>query len=260
MAIITVVTIWYNNLADLQKSCASVDEQTNAPFCHLIINGSTNNDIANWLSETQQAVYRQWINEPDNGIADAFNKGVQHAPEGFIHLLNSGDIYADKNVFSQINNFLNAHPNISWISGKIILKRAQHWVAVGKPFDAKKLYKGMRSIAHPTWFVKKEVYERCGYFNMQYKIGMDYDLLCKIKDAPYAFYNAPVRKFDDTGISSIQYLASLKENIVIYESHFGFSLKCRLWQWRLKMLYLLLQTRVGKFLFLVKKKLGLENH
>jgi hypothetical protein len=66
------------------------------------------------------------------------------------------------------------------------LIRAGKPVIVGKPFEKEKLYRGMRSVSHPTWFVKKEVYGRIGTFNTEYKIGMDYDLMCRIANEPYA--------------------------------------------------------------------------
>ncbi|WP_218331326.1 glycosyltransferase [Hydrotalea lipotrueae] len=259
MAAITIITICYNNLTALQKTCAAVDVQTCKPVAHWIINGSTTPDIQDWLLQTTQPAYRKWINEPDKGIADAFNKGISRVHNGFIHLLNSGDVYAHENVLMEVNRFLDAHPEIQWMSGKITLKRAQQWVTVGKPFDASQLYKGMRSISHPTWLVKKEVYERYGLYDINYKIGMDYDMLCRIKSEPYAFYDGVITLFDDTGISSTQYLASLNENTVIYEKHFGYSVCCRLWQFRLKVLYLLLQTPFGRWLFQLKKHLGMEN-
>jgi hypothetical protein len=66
-------------------------------------------------------------------------------------------------------------------------------------------------------------------------------------------------RFDDTGISAKQYLASLDENRLVYESYVGYSLPCRLWQFRLRSLHYLLQTELGKQLFRWKKKLGGEN-
>jgi hypothetical protein len=83
--------------------------------------------------------------------------------------------------------------------------------------------------------------------------------MCRIADEPSAFMNIVVAFFDNTGISSVKYLQSLRENIKAYESHFGYSIKCRAWQFRLKLLYLLLQTGFGNWLFSIKKKMGLEN-
>lgn len=259
MSAISIVTICFNDLTALQKTCASVDMQTNSPEVHWIINGSNTPYIQQWLENTSQPNYRKCINEPDKGIADAFNKGIQLINDGFIHLLNAGDVYVHENVLLELHQFLLANSAIHWISGKIKLKRGGRWVTVGKPFKPKQLYKGMRSVSHPTWLVKKDVYKNCGLYDVNYKIGMDYDMLCRIKNEPYAFYDGLIVQFDESGISSTHYLASLKENVVIYEKHFGFSIPCRLWQFRLSILYRLLQTNFGRWLFQVKKQLGMEN-
>ncbi len=256
---ISVITICFNNLHDLQKTCASIDKQTVQPAEHLIINGSSSSAIAEWLQNSEQPLYRKWINESDQGIADAFNKGIRRASHTVIHLLHAGDTYASGNVIEIVAQYFDSHPDIQWVSGNIRLVRGGEMVVVGKPFSKNKLYRGMRSVAHPTWFVKKEVYNRVGLFRLDVKIGMDYDLMCRIKDEPYGYINETIALFDDTGISTTNYLDSLKENVLIYESYAGFSLPCRLWQFRLKLLHLLLETSLGKWLFRLKKKLGWTN-
>ncbi len=252
---ITIVTICFNDLNSLVKTCASIDAQTQSPYQHLVINGSTFHDIENWANSTVQPSYRKVITERDRGISDAFNKGINKVVSGIIHLLNAGDIYASDMVLAQVQKVFDEQPNLQWISGCIKIKRAGIWVEIGKPFDKTQLYKGMRSVSHPTWFVKKEVYDRIGLFNEQYKIAMDYDLMCRIKDEPYYFLNLVITVFDDTGISSLQYLNSLHQNVQVYEANFGFSLKSRIWQYRLKLLYYLLNTQFGKLLFKFKNKL-----
>lgn len=260
MAEISIITICFNNLADLQKTCASVDAQLLQPQEHWVINGSTKPDIEEWLLNTPQPAYRKWINERDKGIADAFNKGVSKAACEITHILNSGDIYASNDVLEAVAKVFDADLSLQWISGNIQMMRGGQPVVVGKPFDKNKLYRGMRSVSHPTWFVKKQVYGRIGLFSSEYKIAMDYDLMCRLGNEPYAYLDKVISIFDDSGISNNKYLDSLKENRKVYESHFGFSWKLVIWQLRLKLLYYLLQTSFGKWLFGLKKKLGLENY
>lgn len=256
---ISVITICFNNLTDLQKTCQSVDAQTRPPEEHWIINGSTTDDIAKWLEQTPQPIYRKWLNERDKGIADAFNKGINKANCDITHLLNSGDIYAGNDVLQTVHSFFQSHPTVQWISGNIQLTRGGEQVVVGKPFEASKLYRGMRSISHPTWFVKKEVYQRIGDFSSDYKIAMDYDLMCRIAHEPYQYLAKTIAIFDDTGISSSQYIRSLAESKKVYTTHFGSSFKLNLWQWRLILLHKLLNSSFGQWLYRLKKKLGLEN-
>ena len=254
-----IVTICFNNLPELQKTLASVDNQTLPPDEHWIINGSTSYDIAEWLQQTAQPDYRKIVNERDKGIADAFNKGIRLAGEGMIQMLNAGDELLQVRVLQAVASFLQSHADAAWISGKIVLKRGGEWVEVGKPFDAAKLYRGMRSVSHPSWWVHKQTYLKAGPFQSQYKIAMDYDMLCRLAKEPYVFCSLAMVRFDNMGISSHQYLVSLDENQRVYESYVGYSLACRLWQFRLRSLHYLLQTQLGKQLFKWKKQLGGEN-
>ena len=250
---LSIITICFNNVEDLKKTCESVDKQKQLPLEQLIINGSTNDDIKNWYLSTPQPSYRKIINEHDKGIYDAFNKGIKLCKGTITHLLNSGDIYANENVTAIATDAFNNNATIKWISGNIIIHRAGSWFTIGKPFDKNQVYKGMRSIAHPTWFVKSEVYQKIGYYH-NFKIGMDYDMMCRIKEVPYQYIDATFVQFDNTGISSNNYLRSLKENIIVYETNFGFSIKCRIWQFRLKLIYYLMQTKIGKMLYKLKEK------
>jgi glycosyltransferase involved in cell wall biosynthesis len=256
---ISVITICFNNLADLQKTCVSVDGQTRLPDEHWVVNGSSTHDIEQWLLNTPQPAYRKWLNERDEGISDAFNKGIAQAGSSITHLLNSGDVYAARDVLEAVEKIFAADPQLQWISGNIAITRGGKAVTVGKAFDKNKLYRGMRSVSHPTWFVKKEVYARVGLYDSRYKIAMDYDMMCRIADEPYQYLDKLIVRFDDTGVSSANYLKSLDENKKVFIAHFGPSAKLNAWQLRLKVLHHLLQTGFGRWLYAVKKKLGLEN-
>ena len=248
---LSIITICFNNLNEVIKTCDSIDFQLVKPFEHIIVNGSTNDEIKDWFRRQNPPSYRNIINETDAGISDAFNKGILKSSGDVIHLLNSGDIYFDENIIGSIHQKFEENPKANWISGNIILHRGGQWVKIGKPFDKKQVYKGMRSISHPTWFVKKDVYNRLGLYK-NYKIAMDYDMMCRIKDEPYAYINYTIAKFDNTGVSSLNYIDSLKQNVQVYEANFGFSIKSRVWQFRLKLLYKFLQTWLGKKVFNLK--------
>lgn len=249
---LSVITICFNNLSDLQNTCSSVDAQSVKPYEHYIIDGSSNKDIAEWLQNTAQPSYRKWLCERDKGISDAFNKGLSLTTGSLIHILNSADIYYSNSVIENVLVYFNKYSGVQWATGNIFMKRGGIWVRIGVPFDAGQLYKGMRSVSHPTWFLKKELYKKLGNFSLDLKIAMDYDLMCRLKNEPYGYMNETIVKFDDGGVSTNQYLKSLKENVKVYESYYGFSLAARAWQCRLSLLYYLLQSKFGKFLYAIK--------
>jgi glycosyltransferase involved in cell wall biosynthesis len=256
---ITVITICFNNLMELIHTCQSVDIQEQQPFEHLIIDGSTNAEIKNYLETNAQPAFRRWICEPDNGIYDAINKGIRHAAGNIVVMLNSGDSFYDAAAISKATKAFDEDPSLQWLHGKYKLLRGDQWVVIGKPFAKNKLYRGMRSICHQTMFVKKQLHDKYGLYSTTEKIAADYDLLCRIAGEKFIFLTEPLVNFAPAGISSSNYFLSLAEMKTVYERHFGKSVLLNLWQLRLKFLFKLLHSPVGNFLYSLKTRLKLEN-
>jgi len=256
---ISVITICFNNLEELKRTCESVDIQELEPFEHVIIDGSMKPDIKNFLEQTPQPPYRVWISERDKGISDAFNKGVKKATGDIVVMLNSADTLYDKTVLEKVTAVFNEDPSVQWCHGKQYLLRGDKWVFIGKPFDKDKLYRGMRGTFHQTMYVRKELHDKYGLYDIDVKYVMDYDFLCRIANEKFVFIDYPLATFDPTGISTTQYLKAMREIRVQYSKYYGTSLKQTMWGWRLKVLHHLLNSSFGKFLYRVKVKLGAEN-
>ncbi len=259
MPSISIVTICFNNKDELIRSMESVNMQQLPPFEHIIIDGSSSTEIKTYLESTAQPAWRKWLCERDRGIADAFNKGIGLCSGEVIHLLNSGDVYYDAGVLKKVSAALAQAGNITWCHGKLHLKRGGEWVIIGKPFDKKKVYRGMRGTLHPTMFVYKSLYSKYGLFDTSLKIAMDYDFLLRIAEEPLLYLDFPIATFDPGGISNTTYLNSLQENKRCYEKYHGKSLKFYFWQKRLQLLHFILNSPMGNFLYRIKKGLRLEN-
>jgi glycosyltransferase involved in cell wall biosynthesis len=258
---ITVITICFNNLQDVIHTCQSVDVQSQPPFEHLIIDGSSNNDIKNYLEQNSGPAYRRWICEPDKGIADAFNKGIQNATGNILVMLNAGDHFYDEHTLLVVTNAFNKNESLQWLHGKYKTSRGKQWVIVGNPFKKSKLYKGMRNICHQTMFVKKRLHDKHGLYHQAQEISMDYDFLCRIADEPSAFLPVPLVTFAPGGVSTINYMKYLKEVKEAYQKYYGSSMALRLWLWQLrsKFFFHLLHSPIGPFLYKMLTLLKLEN-
>jgi len=255
---ISVITICFNNLSELIRTINSVDSQKIKPFQHFIVDGSTNSEIRNYLEQNSQPSYRQWISEPDDGIADAFNKGVLASSGDIVNMLNSGDCYDRSDVIEIVQNTFQNDEKLMWIYGKMYRMKGDQRVLVGKKFSPKKLYRGMRCISHQTMFFKKKLHDRYGLYDQTLKIAMDYDFVCRIAFEKSKFIEMPMIDFLPEGIGSNAF-EGLKEVKIVYERYYGKSLKLFFWQLRLKTLHVLLQTKFGLFLNRVKIWLKLEN-
>jgi glycosyltransferase involved in cell wall biosynthesis len=257
---LSVITICFNNLQEVLNTCKSVDEQIIPPFEHLIINGSTHNEIENYFSSHENVSYRKVFNERDNGIADAFNKGIIKSTGDVILLLNSGDCLYDKNVIKIVSEKFNEDPQLKWLHGKYRYNRSGIWVTIGKPFETKKFYRGMRSLSHQTMYVKKEMYEKHGLYDLSYKIAMDFDFVARIRNEKFLFIPNILATCIPEGISNTQYNLSLKEANRVVKKYTGQSWKNKLWNFRLRTLKTIQNIPVlGKILYRIKAGLGLAN-
>jgi glycosyltransferase involved in cell wall biosynthesis len=251
---ISIVSICFNNLEDLKLTCAKIEAQSLLPYEHIIVDGSTNEEILNWLQTAPQPSWRKWIHERDKGISDAFNKGIRMANGDVIHLQNSGDYYYDDKALEDVSKAFSEKPDIRWLHGKYAQFRGGVWLIVGKPFDPDKLYRGMRTIGHPTMFVRRELYDRYGLFSLDKKIAMDYDFLVRIADEPFYFMDRPLVCFTPGGISDNKIKAGLLEVQESYRRYRGGDIRLTLWGLRIRLLKSLTQTSIGKLLFGLKNR------
>ena len=260
MTKLSIITICFNNLQEVKDTCRSVDEQTFPPFEHLIINGSTNDEIKNYFEKADVVLYRKIFNEKDEGIADAFNKGIKKATGDVILLLNSGDLLYDKNVTKTVLAKFDEDKTLMWLHGKYRYQRSGIWVTLGKPFDPKKLYRGMRSLSHQTMYVRKELYNKHGLYDNSFKIAMDFDFVARIRFEKFLFLEEILAINVPGGISSEKYDLSLKEGSRVVQKYLGFSWKNKIWTLRLKTLKAIQDIPVlGKLLYKIKAGLGLAN-
>ena len=256
---ISIVTICRDNPEDLRRTCASVDRQTLHPHEHIVVDGSTDDRISKWYSDNAQPIYRTSRTEPDQGISDAFNKGIERSTGDVLLMLNAGDTLYDEKVLERVSKAFRENPSLQWLHGSLHLKRGGHWVVVGKPFERGKLYRGMRATFHPTMYVRRSLHDRYGLYDKGLRLAMDYDFLCRIADERSAYLNEPLATFDPTGVSTTNYRKGLEEAYRCYRRYHGFSLRQEIWKRRQILLHLLLESGVGRWLYALKVRLGLAN-
>jgi glycosyltransferase involved in cell wall biosynthesis len=124
------------------------------------------------------------ISEPDNGISDAFNKGIHLSKGSFVQLINADDIVPPEKIAHSIETF-GKNPGAAFVFGDIIKRSidGSESVVKGDPHYSRSIRLVMNRVNHPTMLVKKEIYNRYGYFDLQWKIAMDYDWILRIHNA-----------------------------------------------------------------------------
>ena len=217
--LLTIVTITKNNFEELLCTVNSVRDLDGCE--HMIINGGNCPRTIDFL----QGYSGKSISEPDQGIADAFNKGIHHSNGDAIIMLNSGDTLIDQNYPARASQILDQYPDIDFVHADLIFEDKLIGPYVMQPLRLmNSLYpnigRGM-PYRHQSMVVRKEVFDRVGLFNLDY-ISSDYDWVCKwelsIKESHgKAYYSdgVPVIKMDGGGISSTQESKIILEAIQI---------------------------------------------
>lgn len=205
---ITVVTITYNNYEELVQTLDSLKPALNDQVESLVINGGTCEKTKSYL-ETYRG---RSISEPDQGISDAFNKGVRNANGDYIAVLNSGDLLLYPDYYREALDLISSHPQLPYLYGSATF-RHRYLGDISFVPQMELVYRQM-PFAHSSMITSKAIMEEFGIFDLNYKIAMDYDLLIKIHQSghrgielktPSAFL------LDGTGVSSVNGLAGIEE-------------------------------------------------
>lgn len=177
--IVSIITPTLNSERFIRDNMKSILSQTYPNIEHIIIDGgSTDNTVAIVREMDPKAVI---ISEPDEGISDAFNKGLKIAKGDIIAILNSDDYYGLNTVVERVAQVFESDRGVKLLYGKvrgIDPVTGETAVVYGEPFSMAKMEKRL-IIPHPAVFACREVYEKVGLFSLDYKISMDYDYLLK---------------------------------------------------------------------------------
>ena len=179
---VTIITATYNSEKTLKDTLESVLKQTYTNYEHIIIDGMSKDSTMTIVKEYEER-YKgklRYISEKDNGIYDAMNKGIRMATGDVIGILNSDDIYANETVLEKIAYQLK-QTHADGIYGNLMFMDAE---TMTKPQRIWKSAKGKVEYgwhpAHPTLYLKKEVYDTIGLFDLQFKICADYDFMIRM--------------------------------------------------------------------------------
>lgn len=218
---LSVITIVYNNVKDIERTMLSVLNQTYPNIEYIIIDGASKDGTKDIIYNYKSRL-AQFISEPDKGIYDAMNKGMALATGDYILFMNSGDeIYAPETVsevfatedaadiyYGETEMF-----NDKWES---LGQRRHH---APEHFSWESFRFGM-SVSHQAIYVKKNIAEP---FDLKYKYSSDIDWIIKAAKNASSIVNTHmyVAKYLVGGISKKKHLASLKERFRIFTKYYG---------------------------------------
>ena len=221
---ISIITVTFNCQNTISKTIESVISQTYKNLEYIVIDGNSNDNTKNIINKYKENI-TTFISENDNGIYDALNKGIKLAKGEFIVILHSGDIFYNKSTIehsiNEIGNYINTDiffSNILFIDNienkRILRKYSSKYF---KPY----MFRFGFMPAHTSVIIRKKCFEDIGYYNIEYKIASDFDLLFNfmyLNKIKYKYIDMYFTYMTIGGISTSGFKSMIKINNEILHS------------------------------------------
>jgi glycosyltransferase len=220
---VSIITATYNSAATIADTVRSLENQTHNDIEYIIIDGASKDGTLDIIREHCTRV-AMLVSEPDKGIYDALNKGIILSTGDIIGFLHSDDMLAYPDAIKDLvatiskDNADCVYADLNYVDKTDTKRIVRHWHS--GTFNAGKLRKGWMP-PHPTFYMKKSLYEKLGGFDLNYKICSDYDSVIRyLKEdgIKVTYLPSVVMKMRVGGASNnsfINMLRKLKEEISI---------------------------------------------
>jgi glycosyltransferase involved in cell wall biosynthesis len=205
---ISIITCTYNSEEYLLKNIKSVCEQKYTNWEHIFVDGFSNDNTISIIKE-----YQSWFSGKvkifqlkPKGISNAMNEGIRRSSGDYLIHLHSDDSFYDKKVLTDVSDFVRGN-DFDWLYGKInvvetngasvgIFPKKWLWKQNNKCRWGRYLLKFYNFIPHQAVFIKKEIFEKYGYFDEALESAMDPDLWLRIKDkTKWGFYDRIISNY-----------------------------------------------------------------
>ncbi len=175
---ISVVTVTRNNVSTIADTIRSVASQTHRDREHIVIDGASTDGTLGVVEAHRDAI-QTVVSEPDRGIYDAMNKGIRLATGEVVGTLNADDWYAGPRVLAEVARAF-ADPAVDACYGDLLYVDQEDTSRIVRYWRSREYVHGLCRTgwmpAHPTFFVRRRVYERYGLFDLQYRFCSDFEL------------------------------------------------------------------------------------
>jgi glycosyltransferase involved in cell wall biosynthesis len=178
---ISLITICFNSDKTIYHTLNSVNIQKYLNLEYIIVDGKSTDQTLNLVNSYGSLITRI-ISEPDHGIYDAMNKGIDAATGDVIGFINSDDFYPSSDILNEVADIFSdpsincCYGDVCYVSRFDIFRIRRYWIS---SVFSKGLFSKGWSPPHPTYFVRKSVYDKFGKFNLNYKIAADVELMCR---------------------------------------------------------------------------------
>jgi len=178
---VSIITATYNSAETINDTLQSLNAQSYHDIEYIIIDGASKDNTLAIIKQQGSRVITI-ISEPDKGIYDALNKGIQIATGDIIGFLHSDDLFAYPDVVKDIvSTFVDSLCDAAYADLEYVSKGdTDNIIRLWKSglYSRDKLKNGWMP-PHPTFYMKRDLYEKYGLFDLSFKIAADYDSLLR---------------------------------------------------------------------------------
>lgn len=220
---VSIITPVFNSENTVEFTTKSVLNQSYPNIEYIIIDGGSTDGTLDIIEKYKDKITK-FISEPDKGVYDGMSKGIKFATGEIIGILNSDDVYASENVIELVIKTME-EKNVDCCWGDLVYvdrknpdKIIRYWKS--SEHEEGKFKTGWHP-PHPTFFVKKWVYEKYGVFNLDFPISADYELMLRFLEKykiKSCYIPKVLVKMRIGGQSSKNILNIIKGNIECYKA------------------------------------------
>ena len=205
---LSIITVSYNSEKSIAKTIETVLCQSFDGYEYIVVDGNSKDETLNIIKKYEPRFNgnMKWVSEPDLGIYDAMNKGINLACGDWLIFINCGDLFFDDNSLRNLFLFINSNDikegliygDVSVINEKGALLRT-----IKYPGKINKTFLIENMLCHQSTVYSKSIFKKMGLYDLRYKICADYDMLLKIyfNGVGLVHYNAILSKYLSGGIS-----------------------------------------------------------
>ena len=208
---VSIITVSFNAEETISDTIKSVINQDYENIEYIIIDGASKDKTSSIVKSFGFKVAK-FISEPDKGIYDAMNKGLALATGEIIGILNADDFYADSSIISKVvkrfqeEKVEGLYADLVYVKRNDTNKITRVWRS--GDYSKGKFLKGWMP-PHPTFFVKREVYEKYGNFNLDLPSAADYEIMLRFihKHSPNSEFYELLSRFRKIPLPNHQFLS-----------------------------------------------------
>jgi glycosyltransferase involved in cell wall biosynthesis len=209
----SIITPTLNSREFLEETLQSVLSQERADIEYIIVDGGSTDGTVDVIKSHAASDNRiRWHSEPDEGIADAFNKGIALARGEIIGIINSDDSYIP-GALAAVAEAYRSHPECDVFHGDMLRLQGDRVLFMLKPSDVQRQIWHEMPLNHPATFVTARAYSKVGGFDAKVRIAMDYDLMLRLymSGCRFHYIGQPLAAMRYGGASDAKRLDGLRE-------------------------------------------------